>query len=54
MRVMVGMINDGEWTHAQAHKYLQEVGKKAQQRAQGLSTIVEESKQAAASLANNQ
>merc|ERR1712027_180008 len=32
MRVMVGMINDGEWTHAQAHKYLQEKGKKAQER----------------------
>ena len=28
MRVMVGMINDGEWTHAQAHKYLQQKGKK--------------------------
>merc|ERR1711997_1230984 len=46
MRVMIGMINDGEWTHAQAHKYLQEVGRKAQKRANGLSTIAEESKAA--------
>ena len=54
MRVMVGMINDGEWTHAQAHKYLQQKGKKEQERVNNLCVIAEESRVAAASLLSKQ